>query len=346
VLAVDDLEDLVANLTRECDDLFEMGRGLLGCGVVSAAGIAVQIKDARGQILAAVDDAMLIIHATDFAVRKPDLVLYHIPSARPHRVDYGETLLPQLSAFFIKHRRLRFWIKNACNLSWLVGSIVGYLLLVDVHSAPWMPVLVFTTLPGILMNFVAFNRELLKGIATTFQTALVCGHTAIMIGSFCALFRNQPLKLAAVLALPVSMVCAAFMDAYPGERRAITSRLFFTLSLLGLLALQAGLALGLMHLDEAPIEVYGGWSFKVSELAGGATNNLIPFALRNLVASLVRPQTLAVRESDVVCVYIDEHAVRVLRAVHAFLVGKERGASKQLASSVALGAVGVVVAAV
>jgi hypothetical protein len=43
---------------------------------------------------------------------------------------------------------------------------------------------------------------------------------------------------------------------------------------------------------------------------------------------------------------IDEHTARVLWAVHAFLVGEELGASKQLAASVALGAVGVVVAAV
>jgi hypothetical protein len=322
-----------------------MARGLFACGSVSTVGIAAHIEDARGQVLAAVDDAMHMMHATDFAVRKPDLVLYHIPSGRPHRVDYRETLFPLVSAFLIEQPRLRFWTKMACNVAWLLGATVGYLLIFDVHTAPWMPVLVFTTLPVVSMNLLAFNRELLKGIATTFQTALVCGHTTIMVGSFCALFRHQPLKLIAALAPPASIVCAAFMDAYPEERRATSSRLFFTLNLLALLTLQVGLAFGLMRIDEAPVEVYGGWSFKASELAGGAISNLIPFALRNLAASLVRPQTLAVRESDMVCVYIDDHAVRVLRAVHAFLVGEKRGASKQLSASVALGAVGVVVAA-
>jgi hypothetical protein len=279
-------------------------------------------------------------------VCKPDLVLYHVPSARPHRVDYSETLFPRVSAFLIEHPRLRFCIKMACNLTWVLGATVGYLLVFDVHSATWMLVLSFATVPTILMNLFAFNRELMRGIATTFQTVLVCGHATMLIGSICALLRNQPLKLAAILVTLPSLVCAAFMDAYPEEGRATTSRLFFALNMLGLLALQAGLAFGMMHLDEAPIEVYGGWSFKVSELAGGAISSLIPFALRNLTASLVRPQTLAVRDCDVVCVGVDEHTVRVLRAVHAFLVGEELGASKQLAASVALGAVGVVVAAV
>jgi hypothetical protein len=207
-----------------------------------------------------------------------------------------------------------------------------------------MPVLVFTTLPEMAMNLLAFSRELVKGITTTFQTALVCTHTAIMIGSFCALFRYQPLKLTAVIIPSTSFVCAAFMDAYPEGGRATASRLFFTLNLLALLALQAGLAFGLMRIDDAPVEVYGGWSFKASELAGGAISNLIPFAMRNLTASLARPWTLAVRESDVVCVHIDEHAARVLRAVHAYLVGEERGTSKRLAASAGLGTVGVVVA--
>jgi hypothetical protein len=136
------------------------------------------------------------------------------------------------------------------------------------------------------------------------------------------------------------------LDAYPEEGRATTSRLFFTLNLLVLTVLQAGLAFGLTRIDEAPIEVYGGWSFKASELAGGAISSLIPFAMRNLMASLARPRTLAVRESDVVCVHIDEHAARVLMAVHAFLVGEEHGTSKRLAASAMPGAVSVVVTAV
>jgi hypothetical protein len=246
----------------------------------------------------------------------------------------------------IKHKRHRAWIRGFCNLAWLLGATVCYLLFFDVHSAAWMPVLFFTTLPAILMNLLAFNRELLKDIATTFQTVLVCGHTAILIGSVCMIFRNQPFKLVVSLVSPPSFVCAAFMDAYPEEGRAATSRLFFMLNLLALMALQAGLAFGLMRIDEALIDVYGGWSFKASELAGGAISSLIPFALRNLTASLARPRTLAVRESDVVCVNIDEHAARVLMAVHAFLVGEEHGRSKRLAASAVLGAVGVVVAAV
>ena len=172
------------------------------------------------------------------------------------------------------------------------------------------------SLPSILRIALAFNRTLLKGIATTFRTALVFGHTTIMIGALCALFHNQPAKLAsAVLILP-SLMYAAFIDSYPAEGRASASRLFFALNSICLVLVQVGLAFGIARIDELVVEMYGGWHFKASELAAGAINSLIPFALRNLVASIHRPDTLAVRKSDVVCVYLDEHALRVLRAVH------------------------------
>jgi hypothetical protein len=141
-----------------------------------------------------------------------------------------------------------------------------------------------------------------------------------MIGALCALFRNQPAKLAGFALFLPSFLCAAFIDAYPAEGRAGTARVFFALNLISLVLLQAGLAFGVTRIDELVVEMYGGWRFRASELAGGAINGLIPFALRNLVASIQRPDTLAVRQSDVVCVYLDEHTLRVLRAVHAFLV--------------------------
>ncbi len=111
--------------------------------------------------------------------------------------------------------------------------------------------------------------------------------------------------------------------------------------------LQVGLAFGITRIDELVVEMYGGWRFRASELAGGAINSLIPFALRNLVASLQRPDTLAVRHSDVVCVYLDEHALRVLSAVHALLMDDESsaGGTGHLASSVVQGAIGLTLGA-
>jgi hypothetical protein len=187
-----------------------------------------------------------------------------------------------------------------------------------------------------VLNTLAFNRTLLKGIATTFQTALVFGHTTIMIGALCALFHNQPTKLAGVVLMLPSFLCAAFIDAYPAEGRAGASRLYFTLNLISLVLLQAGLAFGVTRIDEMVVEMYGGWRFTASELAGGAINSLIPFGLRSLVASIHRPDTLAVRQSDVVCVYLDEHALCMLRAVHDFLINDREitaGEAGHLASS-------------
>jgi hypothetical protein len=199
-----------------------------------------------------------------------------------------------------------------------------------------MGVLAVVTLPSMVLNALAFNRTLLKGIAKTFQTALVFGHTMIMVGSGCALCHNQPAKLASLVLLLPSMLCAAFIDAFPAEARAGASRLFFTFNLISLVLLQLGLALGITRIDEFVFQMYGGWRFKASELAGGAINSLVPFALRNLVASIQRPDTLAVCQSDVVCVYLDEHALCMLRAVHDFLINDREitaGEAGHLASS-------------
>jgi hypothetical protein len=249
-------------------------------------------------------------------------------TARPHKVKNIETLVPWFSAFLIQHRRMRFWLRALSNIAWVLGATVTYVFYFDAHSEAWMPVLAAAVLPANVLNALAFNRGLLKAMMTTFQTAQVCGHITIMVGSFCALCYNQPVKLAGFVLFLPSLLCAAFIDAYPAEGRAGTSRLFFTLNLIGLALLQGGLAFGVARIDEFVLEMYGGWRFKVSELAGGSINSLMPFGLRNLAASIHRPNTLAVRQSDVACVYMDQHALRVLRAVHAYLMSNDSAVCK------------------
>jgi hypothetical protein len=72
--------------------------------------------------------------------------------------------------------------------------------------------------------------------------------------------------------------------------------------------------------DELEIDVYEGWAFKVSEVAGSAISSLVVFAVRNLFASVRRAATLAVRESDMVCVSLDDDAIKVLLAAHALML--------------------------
>jgi hypothetical protein len=289
-------------------------------------------------------EAIAIENSTHSSVDRAARSMCHVPSARPYEVRKEETLVPRFSAFWSKHRRLQVWLRALANLAWVFGASFGFALYFDARSDVWMAVLTCLTLPSILLNVLAFNRTLLKGIATTFQTALVLGHMTIAVGSGCALGHNQPAKLAALGLLGPGLLCAAFMDAYPTEGRAGTTRLFFTLNLIGLVLLQVGLAFGTTRIDEFVFEIYGGWRFKASELAGGAINSLIPFALRNLVASIKRPDTLAVRQSDVVCVYLDEHALRVLRAVHGFLIDVENSPREAGLLDVVQGAVGLTLA--
>jgi hypothetical protein len=331
---------VAAGFIRECEHLRRAMRDLpRSDSVATAVCVAAQVRDARDKALEVAHEAIAIANSTHSSADSSDCWLCHVSSARPHEIRKEETLAPRFSAFLSKHQRLRVRLRVLAHLAWVFGATIGFALYFDARSDVWMGVLTSATLPAILLNALAFNRALLKGIATTFQSALVLGHIAIAVGSGCALGHNQPAKLAALGLLLPSLLCAAFMDAYPAEGRTGTARLFFTLNLIGLVLLQVGLAFGITRIDEFVVEMYGGWRFKASELAAGAINSLIPFALRNLV-------TLAVRQSDVVCVYLDEHALRMLCAVHDFLMGDEIIANEagHLASSMMQGAIGLTLA--
>jgi hypothetical protein len=338
---------VAAGLVRECEHLQRVIRDLSRSGSVATPGsLAAQILDARDKALEVIHEAIAIANSTHSSVNSAARSLCHMSSARPHEIRKEETLAPRVSAFLIQNRRLRFWFRALGNLAWVLGASVGFALYFDARSDVWMAILICATLPGVLLNALAFNCTLLTGIVTTFQTAIVFCHTTILVGALCALCYNQPAKLAAVVSMLPRFLCAAFIDAYPAEGRAGASRLFFALNSICLVLLQVGLAFGITRIDELVVELYGGWRFKASELAAGAINSLIPFALRNLVASIHRPDTLAVRQSDVVCVYLDEHALRVLRAVHGFLMEDEGsgGEAGLLASSAVQGALGVALA--
>jgi hypothetical protein len=336
---------VATGLVRECVHLQRAMRDLpRGGSVANTASLAAQIQDARDLALKVVNEAIAIANSTHSSVDSAARSLCHVSSARPYEIRKEETLVPRMSAFLISHRRLRVWVITLSKIAWVFGFTVIFALYFDARSDVWMAVTTSVTFPSILLIALALNRTLLKGIVATFQTALVFGHTTIMVGALCALFHNQPAKLAGVVSMLPSLFCAAFIDAYPAEGRAGASRLFFTLNLIGLLLLQAGLAFGITRIDEFVVEMYGGWNFRASELAGGAISSLIPFALRNLVASIQRPDTLAVRQSDVVCVYLDEHALCVLRAVHGFLMDDESSPGEAGLLGVVQGAIGLTLA--
>ncbi len=122
--------------------------------------------------------------------------------------------MPRVSLFLIKNRRLRFWFRILADLAWVCGATVGFASCYDARSDVWMAFLTCERCEQSYLIALAFNRmctrTLLKGIATTFQTALVLRHTTIMIGSLCALCYNQPAKLASFVFFLPSHVSRAF----------------------------------------------------------------------------------------------------------------------------------------
>ncbi len=102
--------------------------------------------------------------------------------------------------------------------------------------------------------------------------------------------------------------------------RVLTSRIIFACTTLSLQLLQIGIALSLIELEEYKIDVSTRWSVKATDLASGAINSMLPFMLKNLIASFLIAGTLAVRTSDVVFVKLDPCAHRILLATHEFLI--------------------------
>jgi len=202
---------------------------------------------------------------------------------------------------------------------WAVALLVAFLIAGDRLSSPWWSWLVALSHSAVVLNALSLNLHLVKQIATTFQTLLVLTHAVVVIGTFVALWRHHESKLAMIVQMFPGFACAAFMDAYPEEKRVWTSRIFFSFNLLGLVAMQTGLAFNWLAVNDVTFEPFGGWSFKLSEVCASSTSSLIPFALRNLWATYRRPETLAVHQCSVVCLKMDEPMFRLLLAVHTFL---------------------------
>jgi hypothetical protein len=159
---------IASGLLRECKHLQRAMRDLpLGGSVATTGGLAAQIRDARGKALEVVDEAIAIANLTHSSVDSAACSLWHVPSERPQQVCNEETLAPRVSAFLIQHRRLRFMVKILANLVTVFGIAAAVSMYFDARSDVWLGVVTCGTLPIILLNALAFNRTLLKGIITS-----------------------------------------------------------------------------------------------------------------------------------------------------------------------------------
>jgi hypothetical protein len=151
-----------------------------------------------------------------------------------------------------------------------------------------------------------------------------------MVGTFCVLWRNQPAKLAAFCAFFPSFLLAGFTDALPEAFRVPVSRVFFTLDLLCLLILLAGIAFNRLGLEDFDVDL-SLRTVKISSVAAGALTSLLPFAARNLGMILLRPGVLPIIQSSVASVKLSSRALLVAKAMHTFSVLQVAHANKMMA---------------
>ena len=154
-----------------------------------------------------------------------------------------------------------------------------------------------------------------------------------MVVTYFILWRHQPAKLAAFAAFLPSFLLAGFTDALPEAFRVIVSRIFFTLNMLSLLILLAGIAFNRLGLEDFEVDLLSIRTFKISSLTASTLTTLLPFAARNLGMILLKPGVLPVIQSSVASVKLSARALLVAKANHTFAVLQVANANRTMAKA-------------
>ena len=255
-------------------------------------------------------------------------VRFHVSATRPIVVMTSKTLLPALSGFYMK----RFPLHVACSAGSALGCAAG---IAAFYGVPrwWLAVLVIASWPSVVFLVACLNRKLLRNLGTSFQPLFVCCVNCVAVGSFCALWRHQPAKVVALLAMLPSMLLAGWTDALPEVFRVPVSRVFFSLNTLGFLILLAGIAFNRLGFDDVEVDLLGLRTVKISSLAASALTSLLPFAVRNLGVTFLQPGVLAIIQSSTASVKLSARALLVAKATHVLAVLQVSNSNKEMAKA-------------
>ena len=227
------------------------------------------IRDLREKCMSIALHAMFVIEQCRCCSDTSALIRVLVPEMWPRRITTTDSLIPVLSKLYFGSRGL----KAGSNITVLCGFIVSGLVWYDISGlsgqTQWPYVVAACALMPIptLFNLSCFNRDLLKGISTSFQTIFLGGTSAVAVDvSLSILWRNYPLKIVYLLATTPTICIAGFLDAFPESGRAFNSHAYFTANIVGLLILMIGIVFQLYEYDEVVIAVWN-WSFRVSALA-------------------------------------------------------------------------------
>ena len=242
-------------------------------------------------------------------------VRVHAPAMRPRGVNTENMVFPVLGKLLLQRK----WLQHCNVVGFLLSAVFYYLVIFDFLRPWWFGLLSLGGLLNPILIASTSNYHLLKNLATTWQTILVWLYVTLMFGSFAFLFRNYPSKLLAMLLGLASYYMSGCLDAFPESGRVQASRTFFILNAACLLVLAGSIVWGLAELDDHTFE-YFGHSYSISSLATNTVYNLVPFALKNIIMSILKPGSLVVFKSDVVSVKLSSDILSLMKGAHSLFV--------------------------
>ena len=153
---------------------------------------------------------------------------------------------------------------------------------------------------------------------TIFQNMYVWWYSAVVTVGLSVLRRRHPGKILCNVMLGWSPAIGGCFDAFPEAGRIGASRLFFLCNIGVMTSIIAMLTFEFSDMNDWTVEVLK-WYFNVSQVVAGASGNLIPFGIKNMVASFRKPGSLVVMTSNIANVKIDSSAMELLQCVHFLL---------------------------
>jgi hypothetical protein len=227
----------------------------------------------------------------------------------------AQSVQPAVSGVYMRALPLQL----ACAIGSALGLIAALVLSYGVPRW-WLAVFPIVSWPSVIFLTACLNRTLLWNLVTSFQPLFVGCLNFVVTGTLCVLWRHQHAKLAALSAFLPSMTLAGFTDALPEAFRVPVSRVFFTLNVVGLVALLAGVAFNRLDFEDFEVDLLSIRIVKISSVVASALTSLLPFALRNLGMIFWRPGVLPIIQSSVASVKLSSSALLVAKATHRFTV--------------------------
>ena len=231
-----------------------------------------------------------------------------------------DLLLPSVATFLLK--RKAFIVPFITALHAFSVSLL-FLFLFDVFElSVWLCIFVYTICSGPSAIFIwsCMNKRDLKKLFTSFQAVYFCANSIVLCCSFALLWSSDSMSKGMILILTLPHFTAgAFVDASLSKGRIQLSQCYFLFYVVVVLLFVSAIVLDFSGLQDMEVSIYvnsSKWHLTLTSIATCAATNLLQFCVKYTIMSIVKPGSLVVLKSRVVCVKLDSAIFKVVQAAH------------------------------